>query len=105
MIFNLKAKPFTPKEKVVMSPLAKEFVPKYVIDENELFDKLERKFVSDNRFIFDYRDEPEFMLKCEHKEFEKVSGPRFEFKQFKMSLSSIEEELKVKTWAEIVSSP
>lgn len=106
MIFNLEAEPFTPKENVVLSPLAKPFVPRFIIDENEFFDKLERKFVAENRFIFDYQDEPEFVLKCEHKDFEKVRGHRIEFKKyFKMTLPLVVEEPKIKSWAEIVSSP
>jgi hypothetical protein len=104
MFFNLEAKPFIPTQKVELSSLAKPFFPQSFIDENEFFDKLERKFVAENRFIFDYVDEPEFMLKYEHKEFEKVRGHRIEFKnQFKVTLPLIVEEPKIKSWAEIVS--
>jgi hypothetical protein len=100
---NVNAEPFTPSKssKTVLSPLAKEFMPQYQIEENEFFDKLERKFVAENRFIFDYVDEPEFVLKCKNTEFEQVRGPRFEFKKFKMSLSTIKD---IKSWADVVSS-
>lgn len=98
---NINAEPFTPSPKTILSPVAKSFVPQSVIDENELFDKLERKFVAENRFIFDYVDEPEFILKCKNTEFEQVSGPRFELKTFKMSLTTIKD---VSSWADIVSA-